>query len=496
MSANSYSNLIRRSKLASYSPVVDQVYTAHGAHRSRSNFGFKRPLPQQSTSAAPFVRVSRLDNDQKRTKFRKATREALHLKKWNEANLFTTSFDKTGKDVADKIVYDAQVQSRFIDQGEQGAIFDPLNASEVLEIESGLSRNESSLETGSHEEGGGKEGEGAGSNASDEVRNKKAIQGARSIVNFLSMGEAEFSKLVSQLEGRRREFEDFLAENGRRPESLASYASNTPKATIYQDIELFLSSTTPIDHNSLPAPRPHRSLGLRYSQPSRLEAAFAPPIPGRILWPASTSDRKNGSTPSSGYGGKYITSLFGHLSGTLSRSNTNGVSQTTWFPDSKGVRSNTPGQGLFEAKARIDVTALSARLANAAQRGMKEFRGNGFPHEPEALASGFVDLSDVVVVTGGQHLPGTQAYSGEIPVSTRRDGLSKSISGILSDLTESTPSRRVPLSTQQKAQNHAGREELRGLRMGDSEKYFKRTQKTSRAAAQLLEDMLIKPSSR
>ncbi|KAK4703320.1 hypothetical protein P7C70_g2906, partial [Phenoliferia sp. Uapishka_3] len=120
MSATSYSALIRRSKLASYQTSIDQVYSSYGAHLSRSNFGLKRPLPKASTSAAPYVRINRLDSVQKRTEFRKATREVLFVKKLEEAGTKIRGVDSARSDVDS--LKEGHLQSRFIAPGQDGSI--------------------------------------------------------------------------------------------------------------------------------------------------------------------------------------------------------------------------------------------------------------------------------------------------------------------------------------------------------------------------------------
>ncbi|KAL8293672.1 hypothetical protein RQP46_000373 [Phenoliferia psychrophenolica] len=369
MSSTSYSALIRRSKLATYSTGIDQVLSAHGAHLARSNFGLKRPLPKASTSAAPYVRVTRLDNAQKRTEFRKATKEALFLKKFSEAGVRVRATD--GNNPGD--IEDGGLQSRFITPGEPGSV---------------------------------------GSAAPSPPRPP----------NFLAMPDDVFAAFLDGLEHRRDDFAAFVqearstnpdAEAG--PIDLAEYAAAAKPAELIGHVEAFLARTSEPDPSTLPsAPQPHRTLALQYSHPTALESSFTPPIPGRLLGMDQASSYEKRAP-------RNLSSVMGLVS-SGNASSTAGGAATTWFPDSTGVRSNTPGRASFSLSAEMHGSFLPVRMALSQQRGQKQFRPRSAAHEPEALAASVLRLNPTVVDGAVRPMPGSVAYSNLVPASPRRAG--------------------------------------------------------------------------
>lgn len=366
---SNYSSLIRRSKLAAYTTGIDQVYSAHGAHLARSNFGLKRPLPKASTSTAPYVRVSRLDNTQKRTEYRKATREALFVKKFTEAGVRLRAIDAS----ATGDIEQGPIQSRFIAPGQAGSI---------------------------------------GSAAALELARPP---------NFLAMPDDEFAAFLDSLDGRRAEFADFveLAHANSKtksagPVDLAEYAAGARPTELNGHVETFLARTNSPDPDALPAPQPHRTLALQYSHPTRLEAAFAPPVPGRLLGTDVQASQK-GRAP------RNLSSVLGLIS-HVDTSSTAGASSTTWFPDSAGVRSNAPGRAAFALNAEMNASFLPVRMSLAARRGQKEFQPPKTPYEPEALAASAIRLTPTVVDGVLRPAPGTPAYSGQLPPGRRVGG--------------------------------------------------------------------------
>lgn len=368
MASNSYSSLIRRSKLASYAGSIDQVYSSSRANLARSDFGFKRPLPRASTSTSPFVRVLSLDNAQKRTELRKATRETKFVKKWEHAPVVMSGSHGYST------VKDGGVQSRFIPDGQPG---------------------------------------GVGSE----------IDGVRRPPNFLLMDEHAFSAFVDSLGDRRAEFEAYVnvehARNkapGTESVYLADFAASAKPAVLNGLIESFLASTYTPDPNSLPAASPHPTLALQYSRLTPLEAALSPPLPGRLLG-SDTHQQDRGRASSK----HELVAILGQLTG-VHAGGTGGVPTTTWFPDATGTRSNAPGRATFTVQAEVGLDALPNRLALAAQRGLHPYRPDTTASVPTALATGPIRLSNVKIVDGPTRPePGTQAYSGDLPAE--RGGL-------------------------------------------------------------------------
>lgn len=377
MSSSSYSALLRRSKLASYNPSIEQVYTSTGGNLSRSNFGLKRPLPQATTSAAPFVRVNSLDNAQKRTEFRKGTKEALYVQKWAESgHRVTSSADRTQGATPDLLR--VKVQSRFVPEAFGGAVPKPAEALKAATALNGLPPN------------------------------------------FLDFTEQQFDSWLASLTDRRHEFAQFLqkqtadrsgiAVEDAEPTNLYAHAQSAGKDLVAA-LQQFLAATTdnPLHSNELIA-HPHRTLGLQYSTITPLEASLAAPVPGRIL--GARSDRNDrGNTGS-------LASVLGQV-GAVQSSASAGAPATTWFADASGQRSNIPGQAMFIPSAVVKVPAYATNAALAASRGLKPFQPRNAGVEASAFAERVVSLG--LEVSSGPHRAavGSRAYSGDLPQSRK-----------------------------------------------------------------------------
>lgn len=429
MSSNSYSALLRRSKLASYSPSIEQVYSTHGGQAARSNFGLKRPLPSASTKKAPFVRVTALDTSSRRTEFRKATREATFVKKWGELNVgISQTHASTAADLYDGGRPSAQ-------QSSSSSPFD------TIELQSRFVR-----------------GDGPGTIKSVDRAELNIVRAP----NVFAMAEDEFERFLDQLAERREEFREFAyveaakanggdvatkpvapatlspeevkllsAEEQRArveaqaayEEALASYQEGVGSTNLFQHAQGNLTHLTRLLERFLatapPAPfsHPHPYLSLQYSSPTPLESALSPPIPGRILGPSPIRSRTYGGSSSA----QNYTSILGKIN-PLASAQSGGQSSTTFFPDANGTRSNLPGRAQFILKPSLSPQAFIARQALSAQRGTTQFRPSTPSYQPQALtvaAGGALSLNPIARNPSNvvRPLPGTQAYSGDLPPS-------------------------------------------------------------------------------
>lgn len=77
-----FAALLRRSKFASYDPYIGQVYTTHGGHAHRGNWGFKRPLPNRRRVG--FVTVRTVDSPEQQTEWNSAESSARWIRRWEE----------------------------------------------------------------------------------------------------------------------------------------------------------------------------------------------------------------------------------------------------------------------------------------------------------------------------------------------------------------------------------------------------------------------------
>ncbi|ORY79712.1 hypothetical protein BCR35DRAFT_304531 [Leucosporidium creatinivorum] len=377
MSSSSYSALLRRSKLATYSPAIDQVYSTTSGHAARSQFGFKRPLPSATTKKAPFVRVTSLDNSQKRTEFRKATKETSFTKKWGEVPVGIQMSSRDGSysaaSAALSMAEASEVQSRFVPAQAVGAIKSVAQA-------------------------------------------KAGAEAKRSAPNFFLMEEEQFDRFLESLGERREEFQQFALEEftktqeGREATELDLYEHAQSNPThLARLVERFLAFPSP-SPTAAPLPHPHPTLALQYSTPTPLESALAPPLPGRLLGP--TTSRSNTSLHSNR--SLLYTSILGQVS-SIGQLQSGGASHTTFFPDASGTRSNAPGRTTFTIKPTVDPSAYASRVALSSRRGKVPFRSQIPSYEPQALASNVLDLHPTVSTTPPRPLPGTQSYSGDLP---------------------------------------------------------------------------------
>lgn len=385
--SNSYSALIRRSKLATLSPAIEQVYSSYGGHLSRSSFGLKRPLP--SSPSEPYIRINELDTPQRRTRYRQATREAFFVKKWAQADLRIDTKDHT---------LQTTVQSRFVPT-EVAATFGK-GAVAVIGHEASL----------------------------HEVRSKAP--------NVLSMTGKEFERLLEELGERRTEFVEFMEKELEKDSSAQSkevllYGNAQKKPGMLNDyVERFLAHHLPQKSTSSNIALVHPFLSLQYSSPTPLELSFAPPIPGRIL---STSQSQN-ANKFSGSTGVARALVLGHVS-DIKIGETGGKAPTSFFPDTLGIRSNEPGRANFTLSPQIQPTVVAEAFALASGRSTQPFRGattsnsryiSGPPaHEPTALtAISTLTLNPTVVTQTSRPLPGSQEYVAVTEVPTRSFGLS------------------------------------------------------------------------
>lgn len=382
--SSSYSALLRRSKLASFNPAIEQVYSSTGASLSRSNFGLKRPLPSKTTAAAPFVRLHALDNAQKRTPFRKATREALLVRKWDELAVQVQS--KADGDLLPQ-EYRTVVQSRFVPDGFGNGIGSGATLGERL--------------------GGGV--------PEPAVVAEEAARLAGRAPDFLGMSEGEFDDWLAGLTSRREEFAEYLQTTYKASsDPIDLYkAAQWKGADLVRALEAFLASTSPSPLlSSRLIPYPHRTLGLQYNTITPLESSLAPPIPGRMLGSRPVTSRNERLVN--------VASVLGVLA-TLTPGVSAGAAGTNWFPDEAGVRSNAPGRAAFRVQAHVNPSAFATRVALAAERGRKPLAERDPAHAPEALAERTLSLSPEVVSPGTPlpRLPGSREYSGELPPARR-----------------------------------------------------------------------------
>ncbi|BGP14113.1 hypothetical protein JCM10213_002411 [Rhodosporidiobolus nylandii] len=398
--SSSYSSLLRRSKLATFNPAVDQVYSSSAAHLARNNYGFKRPLPAHSTKSSPFVRLSQLDSQEGRTVFRKATRETRFVKQWAETGVGIQSEAFAPRHAGARRWDRLELQSRFVDGAGPGAV------------------------------------------KSVEQQADSGTRGVPRLPNVFALGEREFERFLEELGERRDEFKQFVVDETNRTSSSGAQPASVDDFDLYDHaqrhpmelmrlVERFLrvqSSSLPTASSLTRAPLPqvHPTLALQYASPTPLESALAPPVKGRLLGASPESEKRNGAP-------LYMTSHKDQFASILSTvsvvpgSAVNGGSSTTFFPDAAGVRSNEPGRQSFRLNPTINPVHYALRQGvEQSQLGRKSYdiRPPTAEYEPATLALRALELRPAVVPgheTPAQ-LPGTPEYSGNLPPELHRRG--------------------------------------------------------------------------
>ncbi|PRQ74035.1 hypothetical protein AAT19DRAFT_15602 [Rhodotorula toruloides] len=319
--AGAYSALLRRSKLATFNPRIDQVYTAPSSSRAHgNNYGLKRPLPTKSTRAAPFVRVLELETTDGRTGYRKATRETKFTRQWAEMGVGiqpTVLGDRAAEPTPAPPIEPQPVPNFFL---MQPRAFDQF----LLDL--GRRRSEFRAFV-AEEENKRSVSLGQPATADPETYDLYA-HAQREPVELVRLVE-RFLRLPKEVDPR---FPD--AEPSKRDPALAE-----------------------------PMPLVHPTLALQYSTPTPLESSLAPPVEGRILGPVNDAASRNGHI-----GAMYDrkNKVYAQVLSQISMipANAAGNTQpTTWFPDVAGERSNVPGRASFRIQPTINPTTYAARAS-------------------------------------------------------------------------------------------------------------------------------------
>lgn len=473
----SYSSLLRRSKLASFTPQIDQVYTASSANRARANYGLKRPLPALSPAAgarSPFVRITSLDSPERRTSYRRATREQQYTRKWlevdaglaSEALVDRPSLGLGGAGGSGEFVqrkWDRlPLQSRFVAPGAPGAV-QPL----------------------------------------DQVSQPNSSK-PHPVPNFFALNPAKFDRFLGDLGARRDEFRHFvLAEANKLAEQMGGAVAALDEADfdlyahaqrnpleLTRLVERFLrrSSPPPSVDASSPLPQVHPTLALQYATPTPLESALAAPIPGRLLGSAPDGSSRPGAFTRPKYYNRpdVYASVLSQIA-PVPATATAGAAETNFFPDVEGHRSNVPGRANFRITPTINPVPYANQTAIVTTKvrlGSHEFRPPTAEYEPALLKLRSVRLNPTVVPASAPSSvsaslstpapaarPGSPAYSGALPrdlaassssSSAGRRGArhviqSKSLSELMGAKTLSSSRSRQAAARRQEQQTAGGR---------------------------------------
>ncbi|SCV68929.1 BQ2448_1949 [Microbotryum intermedium] len=417
--SSSYSALLRRSKLASYQPSIEQVYVAHSAHKARAQFGFKRPLPRSAVGSASnkrdaWVSIQRLDDSNRRTEWRPAVRETAYVRKIDATGIPVVEYDNPSSSSATSMSSNSE--------GDSGA-----NSIEALPLQSRF--------------------------IPDSFGTKGAITSIDQLAaridtpkapNFFALSDQAFEKLLASLGERTQHFIDFIKldlvktsgkiTDDMTPNEVQAIVESEPPVDLYAHaqsnrlhLELLLERFIALQPEATKRAKSsldsniHPLLGLRYSRPTRLESHLAPTVPGRLLGPAKSpnsylSSRSNNDVT--------LSTVLGQLS-PLNLRSTSGVSMTTFYPDAQGERSNVPGRAQFKVRALVNSNVYANKMLPSHLRpGHVEFGASDSPYEPQTLASGSVNFNVEVPQGTALNSPliGTPEYSGQVPPSAYPTG--------------------------------------------------------------------------
>ncbi|KIP08731.1 hypothetical protein PHLGIDRAFT_126808 [Phlebiopsis gigantea 11061_1 CR5-6] len=242
--ASQFSVLLRRSKFASYDTTIGQVYTSHGGHLHRGNWGFKRPLPIRRRGA--YIMVNSVDSKEEQTEWKAASREGRFMKMWDEVAV-RPDLDTQHGSWAEKLGARAQlgwsIDTEFIDAAEATAEADVTSQA------------------------------------------KSAIHGpvSTAVPNIYAMSEKEFDQYIAQLRKSRPAYLSFLRELAARkaqanPADPAGEFSSAWDSSFKptKDHRLFLGSKAYNTYNSTESrsieQQPQHFGGLVYSHTSALQS--------------------------------------------------------------------------------------------------------------------------------------------------------------------------------------------------------------------------------
>jgi hypothetical protein len=261
VSASSFSNLLRRSKFASYDPAINQVYTSFGGYSHRGHWGTKRDLPSKrkhkvsdplvsssgsrgSSRRNPVAFISALDSAEGQTEWSSAEKDVRWLRRLEELG--------TGTHLSDASAWNKRVgSSRGRATGAIDSEFDTADTAQKI-----------------------------------------GQQTTSALPNTQAMSERRFQSYIARLRGQRQAFHEFLQDvgvgqsEGGRPEVIPMYHYAQGPSSFHTR---FLAHTNqqaavqPTSHALTPVPHP--SAGLDYLNPTPLQTRllYPNPVKGRYV---------------------------------------------------------------------------------------------------------------------------------------------------------------------------------------------------------------------
>ncbi len=249
---STFAALLRRSKFASYDPLIGQVYTSYGGHAHRGDWGVKRPLPNRHRDAC--IRLRNVDTIYQHTDWKNAWKDTSFVKNFRELN------------VEPKVSLYSQWQAM-----RSGPCEDLWTADTDFDMKSSVGKRK----------------------AEQALFWEKMMR----VPDVRAMSTREFARFIRRVRKLRPEFSKFLKERTERLQDRSMMEASEWSSTSNMEADLlraenahvhFLSDqskrTALADSSRSILQLPHRNAGLSYAQIPQLQSLlFARPQPGRVV---------------------------------------------------------------------------------------------------------------------------------------------------------------------------------------------------------------------
>ena len=389
-SASQFSALLRRSKFASYDTTIGQVYTSHGGHLHRGNWGFKRPLPIRQRDAS--IMVNSVDSKEEQTEWKATTKESRFMRMWDEVGIKPQLDSNEGwaRKLGAKQQLGWSMDTEFIDTPESNAEAD----------------------------------------SASQIKGSARQPVSSAVPNIHAMSEKEFERYIAQLRQSRPAYLSFLKETASRKaqanptdpagEFTSAWDSSFKPA---KDHRLFLGSQAYKTYNSPDSrsieQQPQYFAGLVYSNTPALQSHLL-----RKPKPAHVTVASPASVSFAGFHADVA--------------NNNGVvnSAIMYQKIAQNERNYEEGVGRFQLK-----TVVFARPPHVVSK------------LPEGLSSTQIQASVVPegaseMQRSNTHWPGSPAYVGHNPRKIKSDTILSTRSTILTAKVLNTPTQQEMVTSQ------------------------------------------------
>ncbi|KAI0797464.1 mitochondrial ribosomal protein subunit-domain-containing protein [Abortiporus biennis] len=259
--ASPFVTLLRQSKFASFDPAIGQVYSSHGGHLSRGNWGFKRPLRLRRRNAA--ITVNSVDSREQQTRWHMAEGQSRWIRMWEEVGITPTLADNSNWD-------------RTLGPGGEvkwtvDTEFAPTNS------ETPVSRNPL------------QKYKDADAELLERAEELGVGENDSMVPNVDAMSDKEFEIYLSRIRELRPKFKEFVQVKAALDDrSKDLYPSLKQSIRTYQHSKQFISAQTSRTYNTPDSVAveqcPHNFAGLSYTKTSPLQDFLLnKPSPARIL---------------------------------------------------------------------------------------------------------------------------------------------------------------------------------------------------------------------